>query len=254
LRGGFDVGVFATGLNSRLRLFLKLAAGIRNVLWARGPASFETDLACNVALAKRLDGSASEKDVFIPLTESSDNEATEALQRHGVNCDQDTLIAIYPSTELWHRPRWDLIKLADVVRLIKEGGMSGKTIVLGSRKEGREWAEVDTNGSADVNLAGKLSILGTASLLKRCRLAMGNDGGLMHVAGAVGCPLVVIMTSTPLSYRPAGEKTRVIHSGLTCCDSLFPKRPKSCKFAECKEGISVEEVFGVCTDLLKETA
>ena len=62
----------------------------------------------------------------------------------------------------------------------------------------------------DANLAGKISIPAVAAILSKASLAIGNDGGIIHVAGAVGCPLVAIMPNTPSSYRPAGRKTKII--------------------------------------------
>ena len=105
----------------------------------------------------------------------------------------------------------------------------------------------------DANLAGKLSILGSASLLSKCSLTIGNDGGLMHVAGAVGCPLVVVMPNTPLSYRPPGKNVKIIHSMHACCSGLYPHRPKDCKKPKCIEDISVEAAFKACKEILEQT-
>lgn len=248
--GPFDLGAFATGLNPKLATFLKSIAGIGAILCAPKPPVYATDLLCNVALARCFDENISEKDVFVPSTRECLLEASKVLERHGIYEDGKNIVAVYPSTELGHRPRWDISKLAQVIGLLKEKGFEGKAVIVGSPEEGEEWARIDTDKQADVNLAGKLSILGIASLFRRCRLAVGNDGGLMHVAGGVGCPTVVVMTNTPLSYRPPGRRVRVIHSNLTCCDSVYPMRPKSCKMAQCKDDITVEAVFGACVDIM----
>jgi ADP-heptose:LPS heptosyltransferase len=44
---------------------------------------------------------------------------------------------------------------------------------------------------------GALSIRGTAALLARCTLYVGNDSGLFHLAAAVGTPQVVIFGPVP---------------------------------------------------------
>lgn len=248
--GGFDIGVFATGLNRKLSYFLKPIAGIREVVSGPTPPTYATDLACNVALARRFDNSISEGDAFVPLTEESKREAKEQLEKHDILWDEEKIIAVYPSTELWHRPRWELSKLAQVLNLFRKDGFQGKIVVVGSPVEGKEWADTGVNGLVDANLAGKLSILGSASLISKCCLVIGNDGGLMHVAGALGTPLVVVMTNPPLSYRPPGQKTKVVHSNVSCCDSLYPKRPKSCRSAKCKDDITVEEVFQACVNMI----
>lgn len=253
IHGGFDIGAFASGLNPKLSNFLKLTAGIRNIVCAPNPPACASDLSCNIALARHFDDNISEGDVFIPSTEESWLEANEALKKHGISWDDEKIIAVYPSTEHDHRPRWYISRLTQVIKLLKRNRFEGKIVVIGSTAEGEEWGKIDTDKQADANLAGELSILGIASLFTKCSLAIGNDGGLMHMAGTMGCPVVVVMTNTPLSYRPPGEKVRVIHSKLTCCNSVYPRRPKSCKVAQCKDDIMVEEVYRACIHLLSET-
>ena len=252
-QGGFDIGVFATGLNPWLRIFLKFATGIQNIVYAPKPPAFETDLACNVALARRFDEKTGESDVFIPLTENARDEAIGVLKKHGISWDKHRIIEVYPSTELWRRPRWDLSKLAEVIYLLKENTFQGKVVVLGSHEEGKEWENCDRRQVADVNLAGRLSIAGSAWVLSKCCLAICNDGGLMHVAGAVGCPGVVVMPNAPMTYRPPGYKIQVIRPKLSCAAACYPQRPRKCKVAKCKDDITVEEVVQACLDFLKET-
>jgi len=248
--GGFDIGVFSTGLNPKLPVLIKLTAGIHNVFCAPNPPVYDTDLSCNLALARRFDENIGEGDVFIQLNDNAWVEAKETLGSFGITDEWDEIIAVYPSADLRHRPRWEIFKLLQVINLIRENGFRGKFVVLGSAEEGYEWIKADTEGEADAVLAGKLSIMGSAAILRRCCLVVGNDGGLMHVAGALGSPVVVVMTNTPLSYRPPGQKTKVVHSRLTCCNGLYPNRPKSCKRAKCSEDITVREVFEACKQML----
>lgn len=250
MNGGFDIGVFATGLNPRLPGLLKLIAGISKTECAPNPLVYGTDLACNVALARRFDDKISERDVFIPLGEESCVEAREVLRRHGVSWDESRIIAVCPSNDRWHRPRWELTKLKEVVLRLLRDGFDGKVVVVGTAREGEEWEQVVEEGMGAINLAGKLSILASASLLNRCCLAICNDGGLMHVAGAVACSVVVIMPNAPLSYRPPGENTTVIHSRLSCSTACYPRRPKECKTPACLDDITIEEVIRACQHAL----
>lgn len=247
---GYDIGVFATGLNPKLSIVLKHVAGTRNIFCAPNPPDYDSDLSCNVALAKQFDDTIGEDDVFIPSTKKSLIEAKEVLGMSGVSWEKERIIAVYPSTNLWHRPRWDIYNLVEVIRLLRENGFCGKVVVVGSSEEGREWDNIDSKRETDANLAGKLSILGSTSLLSKCCLVLCNDGGLMHVAGAVGSPLVVVMPNAPLSYRPPGEKTKVIHSKLSCAAACYPRRPKWCDTAFCTDDIVVEDIFQACIDML----
>jgi hypothetical protein len=79
-------------------------------------------------------------------------------------------------------------------------------------------AQLHTRGGC-INLTGALSLLASAAVLKRCRLLVANDSGLMHVAEAVGAPLLAIFGSTTreLGFFPQLAGARVVENhGLPC--------------------------------------
>ena len=250
--GGYDLGVYATGLNPRLPAVLRLCAGVRQTIHSPKPPEHLTDLQCNVALARQFDPGSSTADAFVPISEDAEAEARQILQAAGIHPD-DGLLAVYPSTELAHRPRWALPNFMEVIQRIRKHHFQGKIIVVGNRAEGREWAEAGGEGLVDANLSGRLSISGSAAVLKRCSLTIGGDGGLMHIAGAVGSPAVVVMVNAPFSYRPAGKQTSVVRSRLDCCDATYPERPAWCSDAVCRQSISIEDVYQACETTLRQT-
>ncbi|MGB5745829.1 MAG: glycosyltransferase family 9 protein [Desulfobacterales bacterium] len=250
LNGGFSAGFFAAGLDSKIGSFLKYAGIVKHLAFAPAPQSCSTDLNCNLELARSINETALEYDVFVPIKNKFMLEAMNLLNEHSISLDKDVIVAIYPSVELIHRPRWELAKLIHVIQLLKNDGFNGKIVVVGSQHEGDEWEALDKENIADANLAGKLTILGSAALLSKCSLTIGNDGGLMHVAGAVGSPLVTMMANAPLSYRPPGENVKIIQSKLGCCDGKYPNRPKGCLVAKCTDAIKVQEVYEACIQRL----
>jgi ADP-heptose:LPS heptosyltransferase len=253
LNGKFDIGYFATGLNPKFGRLIKIVGAIRDIAFAPSVPNFPTDFDCNLELARSVNDRIDEQDIFIPEIKEAELEAGKILKENSLTFEGEKLIAVYPSNELVHRPRWELSKLIKVIQLIKNDGFKGKIVVVGSKNEGLEWAAIDKDNIADANLAGKLSILGSAEVLKKCSLTLGNDGGLMHVAGAVASPMVTIMANTPSSYRPPGNKVKMIQSNLNCCRGTYPNRPKECDLAYCAEDITVEEVFKACMEILETT-
>lgn len=50
-----------------------------------------------------------------------------------------------------------------------------------------------------------------AGILARCRLALGNDSGVMHLAAAVGAPTVAVFgPSDPSVWGPRGDRVRIV--------------------------------------------
>jgi len=250
ISGGYDIGVFATGLNKHLSYLLKLTAGVQRIYRAPSFPSYRTDLICNVQLARIFDKGISENDVFIGSNDNSLVKNNSVYPYSQTALTSIKFIAVYPSTDLLHRPRWELNKLIQVIRELKRNGFDGKFVLVGSSEEGREWDSIDTDGVVDLNFAGKLTLPEIAELLKNASLVIGNDGGLIHVAGSAGCPLVAIMPNSPAHYHPAGNNTKVIRSNHKCCHGRYPKRPASCETAICTQDISIEHVVKTCQDFI----
>lgn len=90
-------------------------------------------------------------------------------------------------------------------------------------------------------LMGQTRLLQLAAVMKRSALFVGNDGGPMHMAAAVGCPVLGLFGPTdPHVWGPRGKKASVIYKGLDCQQCFYP----GCVRGEesCMRQISVEEV------------
>ncbi len=71
------------------------------------------------------------------------------------------------------------------------------------------------------DMTGKLTLLQTAAALSRCRLFVGNDSAPMHLAAAVGTPVVTFFgPSEPWKFHPSGVPYRLLEVDLACrpCD------------------------------------
>lgn len=67
-----------------------------------------------------------------------------------------------------------------------------------------------------ISVAG-LSLPQVAALLRHCRLYLGNDSGISHLAGVVGAPGVVVFGSTdPAVWAPRGERLEILHAPERC--------------------------------------
>lgn len=106
----------------------------------------------------------------------------------------------------WPADRFAALALA----LTDPGGplAGAPVVVVGSAAERDTAATVlSALGSRGIDLAGQAGLAEVAACLKRCALFVGNDGGLMHIAAAMGTPTVGLFGPTPADrYGPWGPR------------------------------------------------
>ncbi|MFA5005490.1 MAG: glycosyltransferase family 9 protein, partial [Candidatus Omnitrophota bacterium] len=96
-----------------------------------------------------------------------------------------------------------------------------------------------------VNLAGETTIGELAAAIKRCRLFISNDSGPVHIASAVGVPVISIFGRkqpglSPRRWAPTGPKDKALHGDAGCVVCLAHNCINS--FA-CLKAVSVEDVL-----------
>jgi ADP-heptose:LPS heptosyltransferase len=115
-------------------------------------------------------------------------QADEFLAANGVGQDR-TLIAFAPGAAHFTK-RWPLEHWEALVRRVRN---TADIVVIGGPGE-RALGEAlaSAGGDAVINAAGHFSLPGTGALLKRARVMAGGDTGAMHLATAVGTPVVAL--------------------------------------------------------------
>ncbi|HVY70164.1 MAG TPA: glycosyltransferase family 9 protein [Verrucomicrobiae bacterium] len=116
-------------------------------------------------------------------------------------------------------------------------------------------------GEGTCNAAGKLSVLGTAALLERCNLYVGNDSGPAHLAAAMGCAVITI-TKHPLGgdprspYAPARFGPVARWSRILQPKPLEPACQNECarQQAHCITGVRAEEAIRAIEAAAREGA
>ena len=102
-----------------------------------------------------------------------------------------------------------------------------------------------------LNLCGKLSPRESAALIKRAVLFIGHDSGPMHLASAVGTPIVAIFSARnkPGVWFPNNYRTRhkVLYHQTDCWGCELEVCTKYGK--KCISSISVGEVLQAIEDL-----
>lgn len=103
-----------------------------------------------------------------------------------------TWVAIAPGAAI-DRRKWHVANFASVAQAL--GQRPGvRLMLLGTAAEAVDCETLlqASRPGASLNLAGRLSLAQTAAALQACRLFIGNDSGLLHLASAVRTPVIEI--------------------------------------------------------------
>ncbi len=181
--------------------------------------------------------------LFMPQRREND-EWVKTLLRENDIVDSETLVAIHPGASCISK-RWAAAKFEEFIEILCEK-FSLRVILVG----GPETKTISDSihpplANTILNLTGETTVSQLASVLKRCRLLVSNDSGPVHVAVAVGTPVISIFGRnqaglSPVRWRPLGASDVVLHKEVGCkiclahnCDIEF----------KCLEAISPQEVL-----------
>ena len=114
--------------------------------------------------------------------------------------------------------QWDPARFADVARrlvaarqatILLTGSVADRPLIAQVTRELPPGAAIDATGEAD--------LLTLAALLDTAELLVTGDTGPMHIAAAIGTPIVAVFgPSDPRRYAPRGPLDRVIRVDLPC--------------------------------------
>lgn len=136
------------------------------------------------------------------------------LERFALHGDGPAL-ALCPGAEYGEAKRWPASHYAAVAREALASG--GRVWVFGSPAEAAVGDDIAARAPGTVNLAGRTSLTDAVDLLSAADQVVSNDSGLMHVACAVGAPVVAVYGSTsPVFTPPLGGRAQALSLSLDC--------------------------------------
>lgn len=223
--------------------------GRRGLLLTR-PVLLEgrTHMACSFAELVRAVGAPCEVTRLAEVHVPQEDQAFVGrwLRRKAIAAG-DAVVAIHPgSGRSAPGRRWPAERFASLADMIMR--RYGAHVVLTGTQDEEELirAVADTMVERPVIAAGELTFRQLAALLKRCSLAISNDTSLVHLAAAMGTPVVALFgPESPLRYRPIGEGHSVLYKEMECspCINIHLGETKTCDTPVCMASISVEEVW-----------
>jgi lipopolysaccharide heptosyltransferase II len=145
--------------------------------------------------------------------------------------------------------RWPVARFVEAALAIQRKTRCGWLIFGGPGDRGlaEEIAGAFRTGSGGpiCNLAGQTSLRQLCAGLKSCRLVLTNDTGPMHVAAAVGAPVVALFGSTSPAWTGPGDPAaafrphHLLRAGVPCAPCFLRQCPIDFR---CMNEISVGQV------------
>jgi heptosyltransferase-2 len=172
-----------------------------------------------------------------------------------------SMLALNPGAEYGPAKRWPVERFAAAAREIQKRTncvwmiLGGKTDAEAQRAADILSAEQNFRqdaGSTFLNLAGRTTLRELMALLKSSRVLLTNDTGPMHVAAALGTPVVVPFGSTSPELTgpglPGDRRHHLLKSHAPCSPCFLRECPIDFR---CMKGISVERVVEAVVNALK---
>lgn len=152
-------------------------------------------------------------------------------------------VAIAPGS-IWATKRWLPERYTQLAQHLAQKYV---VFLLGGREDWELCESIKLHSVKIINCAGELTLRQSAEVLRRCKVLISNDSAPMHIAVAVGTPVVAIFGATipEFGFAPRGPHDVVvevknlpcrpcgIHGGMKCPIKTF----------DCMKGIHVSQVL-----------
>jgi heptosyltransferase-2 len=153
----------------------------------------------------------------------------------------DALAAVAPGS-IWETKRWPYFP-----ELARRLSAEHRVVVVGSAADTPLAAAiVAASGGRAIDATGRLSLLGSAELIRRCTLLVTNDSAPQHLASAVGTPTLTVFGPTvpAFGFGPLAPGSAVIGHAALSCRPCHPHGPERCPLGHwrCMRELTAEAV------------
>ncbi len=187
-------------------------------------------------------------DVRLALREAETSWAEKRL--HSLRLDGPrTLMGIHPGASFGPAKRWPPERFAALAdRLIV--ALRADVLIFGSAAEAPLAESIARlMKRSPTVLAGKTTLTQMMALLAYCRLVVTNDSGPMHLAAALGLPLVAVFGSTDeRATGPLSSRARVVKHPVPCSPCGLRECPIDFR---CMHGVTVEDAYKAAMKLME---
>lgn len=154
----------------------------------------------------------------------------------------EPMIGLAPGS-VWPTKRWPAF--AQLANLL---GQRSRLVVIGSAADAELAQSISAAAPGKViDATGRLSLLASAELIRRCRVLVTNDSAPQHLASAVNTPTVTLFGPTvpAFGFGPLADRATVVGIDALACRPCDRHGPVSCPLGhwKCMREIGVLEVM-----------
>jgi lipopolysaccharide heptosyltransferase I len=188
----------------------------------------------------------------VPISAQQESEALALLRKYGVQAE-DRMVAINPMAR-WPTKLWEAQSFAALADRLEGEGI--RVVFTGGQEDG---PAVDEIGRLMMRrhrrVDGKTSLNQLAALYRRAQVVVTTDSGPMHLAAAVGTPVVALFGPTaPWRTGPYGRNHVVLRTDLSC-SPCFKKQCLTTVYEDraCMRRLTVDHVVHAVMEKLTAT-
>lgn len=149
---------------------------------------------------------------------------------------------LHPGTN-WPTKRWPVEKFAELVPMLRER-FGLESVIAGAAD-----LTATAQSIGGIDLTGRTTLLQLVALLERADLVVSNDSGPMHIAAALGRPLVAPFGPTnPVRTGPYGRMRGVVRLDIPCS----PCYSRRCSHQSCLQKLDSTMVMDAVMRQLKD--
>ena len=183
----------------------------------------------------------------IELSSQDKTYVSHLLQQHFKIDERQQFVVISPGA-VWNGRTWPMEKWTMLLDLLVESN-GVKFVLVGSGEERHIYSFL-CDGDRRFNLCGHLNVSQLAALIERCVLFIGVDSGPMHLAAALGKPVIALFgPNIPEVSGPKGSLSVVVQKDMDCrpCNQDYCPVPIG---KRCMDLINPEEVLNAYHSLM----
>jgi ADP-heptose:LPS heptosyltransferase len=205
-------------------------------------------------LARHAGASSFPERVSLCAPEEAHTSAERLLGQHDISVDDKLVVihagSVHPSAKRWPARSWSIF--ADGVH----SATGARVVLTGSRSDEPVAREVVQKAAVPIaSLVGQTTVEELLALLVRADLVAGGDTGPLHLAVALGRPVVAAYGPTdPLIYGPhqPTAPTRLHRTDLPCSPCYPTTASPDCPLGDpiCMRLITVQQMVQSAVELL----